>query len=292
MFIVRYRKVFFFISAIAIVLSLVAFFTKGLRPSIDFTGGSLIEVSYPDNAPDITKVQNALAPLDIGARVQAMGNNNFLIRTRTLDETKSEHSVVLNTLGSLGTVNESSFDSIGPTIGSELRSRAWMAIVAVVVGIVLFIAFAFRKVSEPVASWKYGVITTVALLHDIIIPAGVFAWLGKEVDTLFVVGLLSVMGLSIHDTIVVFDRIRENLRLKVSNNFAEMVGISLRQTFARSINTSLTIVIVLIALLLRGPASTHDFALLLLIGMTIGTYSSVFIASPLLVEAEQLQKKK
>ncbi|MHB8651675.1 MAG: protein translocase subunit SecF [Minisyncoccota bacterium] len=291
MFIVRYRKLFFFISAVAIALSLIVIFTKGLRPSIDFTGGSLVEVSYPNGVPDITQVQNVLKPLNIGARVQAMGNNNLLIRTRTLDETKGEHSVVLNALGSLGAVTESSFDSIGPTIGSELRSRAWMAIVAVVLGIVLFVAFAFRKVSEPVASWKYGIITTVALLHDIIIPAGVFAFLGKEVDTLFVVGLLSVMGLSIHDTIVVFDRIRENLKLKVSHNFSETVGISLRQTFARSINTSLTIVIVLIALLLRGPVSTHDFALLLLIGMTIGTYSSVFIASPLLVEAEAWQKK-
>jgi len=271
-----------------VVLSVIGFVTKGLHFGIDFKGGSIIELEYPNGRPDAETLTNALSPLGIEAHIQEAGENAYLIRSRSLDETKNEHSAVLAaaSLGGTAQVNEIRFNSIGPVIGEELRSRAWIALVAVVLGIVFFIAFAFRKVSEPVSSWKYGFITTVALLHDVIVPAGVFAWLGKEIDTLFVVGLLSILGLSVHDTIVVFDRVRENLKLKISDNFSETVGKSLMQTFTRSINTTLTIMIVLATLFVWGPESTRDFSLLLLIGMAIGTYSSVFLASPLLVEME------
>ncbi|OHA80476.1 MAG: protein-export membrane protein SecF [Candidatus Yonathbacteria bacterium RIFCSPHIGHO2_01_FULL_51_10] len=293
MFIVRHRIIFFIISGLLFAGSFFAFFTKGLNFGIDFKGGSIVEVEYSAGRPDVSVLKDAIDPLGFSPRIQETGDNGFLIRTRTLDDAKGEHTALLSALTLGGTVEatEVRYNSIGPVIGKELRDKAWLAILAVIVGIVLFIAFVFRKVSEPVSSWKYGVITSVALLHDIIIPTGVFAFLGKEIDTLFVVGLLSIMGLSVHDTIVVFDRVRENLKLKISSNFSETVGASLRQTFTRSINTSLTIIFVLIALYFVGPASTHDFALLLLIGMTIGTYSSVFIASPLLVVAEESGKK-
>ena len=187
---------------------------------------------------------------------------------------------------------EKRFSSIGPVVGQELRSRAWVAILLVILGIVLFIAFAFRHVSEPIASWKYGMIIIVSLLHDIIIPTGVVAFLGKDVDTLFIIALLSIMGLSVHDSIVVFDRVRENLRLKKWHDFSETVGKSLEQTFVRSINTSLTIILVLFALYFFGPVSTKDFSLILLIGMFFGTYSSIFLGSPLLVTTKLLQDKK
>jgi preprotein translocase SecF subunit len=164
--------------------------------------------------------------------------------------------------------------------------------VAVLLGIVLFIAFAFRKVSLPVSSWKYGLITMVSLVHDIIIPAGIFAYLGKEVNSLFVVALLSILGISVHDKIVVFDRIRENLKLRVGNNFPETVGKSLEQTFARSINTSLTTLIVLGALWYLGPDSIRDFSMLLFTGVAIGTYSSIFFASPLVVWIEKFQGRR
>lgn len=292
MFIVQKRAIFFLVSGLLVLASVAGIAIKGLHLGIDFKGGSIIELEYPNGRPAAEALNAALEPLAVEAHIQEAGENAYIIRSRSLDETKNEHSAVLGaaSLGGSAQVVETRFNSVGPVIGQELRSKAWIALIVVVLGIVFFIAFAFRKVSEPVSSWKYGAITTVALLHDVIVPAGVFAWLGKEIDTLFVVGLLSILGLSVHDTIVVFDRVRENLKLKISNNFAETVGQSLMQTFTRSINTTLTIMIVLATLFVWGPESTRDFSLLLLVGMAIGTYSSVFLASPLLVEVETRQK--
>ncbi|OHA80123.1 MAG: protein-export membrane protein SecF [Candidatus Yonathbacteria bacterium RIFCSPHIGHO2_01_FULL_44_41] len=290
MFIVKYRKIFFTISIITIALSFYAMATKGFNAGIDFKGGSIIEVSY-DKRPDIETLISALNGAGFeGARVQMAGDSDVMIKTRALSEI--DRQKLTQTIAINGTkMEEKKFSSIGPTVGAELRAKAWYAIVLVILGIVLFIAYAFRHVSEPISSWKYGMITTATLLHDIIVPAGVFVWLGKEVDTLFVVALLSIMGISVHDTIVVFDRIRENLKLRVSNDFATTVGTSLRQTFTRSINTSLTVMLVLATLFFFGPTSTKDFSLILWIGIAVGTYSSVFIASPLLVVLEKRQNK-
>lgn len=325
MFIVKYRKIFFTISIITIALSFFAMATKGFNAGIDFKGGSIIEVSYlpttassnvsgadrrwqaGDKRPDVETLTKALNKAGFeGARVQMAGDvfrvsadgtrsdsaeSDVMVKTRALSET--DRQKLTSTLAIKGLkMEEKQFSSIGPTIGAELRSKAWYAIILVVLGIVLFIAYAFRHVAEPISSWKYGMITTVTLLHDIIVPAGVFVWLGKEVDVLFIVALLSIMGVSVHDTIVVFDRIRENLKLKVSNDFATTVGTSLRQTFTRSINTSLTVMLVLATLFFFGPASTKDFSLILWIGIAIGTYSSVFVASPLLVVLERFSASR
>lgn len=290
MFIVKYRKIFFIISIITIALSFYAMATKGFNAGIDFKGGSIIEVSY-DKRPDIESLTTALNTAGFeGARVQMAGDNDVMIKTRALSEVDRQKLTSTLAFKDLK-MEEKKFSSIGPTVGAELRVKAWYAIILVILGIVLFIAYAFRHVSEPISSWKYGMITTATLLHDIIVPAGVFVWLGKEVDTLFIVALLSIMGISVHDTIVVFDRIRENLRLRISSDFATTVGTSLRQTFTRSINTSLTVMLVLATLFFFGPASTKDFSLILWIGIGIGTYSSVFIASPLLVVLEKWQRK-
>lgn len=290
MFIVKYRKIFFTISIITIALSFYAMAVKGFNAGIDFKGGSIMEVSY-DKRPDIETLTKSLNDAGFeGARIQTAGDSDVMVKTRALSEV--DRQKLASTLAVSGTqMTEKQFSSIGPTIGAELRSKAWYSIILVILGIVLFIAYAFRHVSEPISSWKYGMITSATLLHDIIVPAGVFVWMGKEVDTLFVVALLSIMGISVHDTIVVFDRIRENLKLRVSNDFATTVGMSLRQTFTRSINTSLTVMLVLAALFFYGPASTKDFSLILWIGVFVGTYSSVFIASPLLVVMEKWQKK-
>lgn len=290
MFIVKYRKIFFTISIITIALSFYAMAVKGFNAGIDFKGGSIMEVSY-DKRPNVEALESALKAAGFeGARIQAAGDSDIMVKTRALTETDRQKLAATLAVG--GTqMTEKQFSSIGPTIGAELRSKAWYSIILVILGIVLFIAYAFRHVSEPISSWKYGMITSATLLHDIIVPAGVFVWMGKEVDTLFVVALLSIMGISVHDTIVVFDRIRENLKLRVSNDFATTVGMSLRQTFTRSINTSLTVMLVLGALYFFGPASTKDFSLILWIGVGIGTYSSVFIASPLLVVVEKWQKR-
>lgn len=290
MFIVKYRKIFFIISIITIALSFYAMVTKGFNAGIDFKGGSIIEVSY-DKRPDIETLTTALNTAGFeGARIQMAGDSDVMIKTRALSEVDRQNLTSTLAFKDLK-MEEKKFSSIGPTVGAELRVKAWYAIILVILGIVIFIAYAFRHVSEPISSWKYGMITTATLLHDIIVPAGVFVWLGKEVDTLFIVALLSIMGVSVHDTIVVFDRIRENLRLKVSNDFATTVGMSLRQTFTRSINTSLTVMLVLATLFFFGPASTKDFSLILWIGIGIGTYSSVFIASPLLVVLEKWQRR-
>ena len=290
MFIIKYRKVFFTISLITIALSFYAMVAKGFNAGIDFKGGSIIEVSY-DKRPDIETLKSVLNNASFtDARIQMAGESDVVVKTRALSEVERQHLSGALAIPGLK-MQEKRFSSIGPTIGAELRSKAWIAIIMVMLGIVLFIAYAFRHVSEPISSWKYGMITTVTLLHDIIVPAGVFVWMGKEVDTLFVVALLSIMGISVHDTIVVFDRIRENLKLKVSNDFATTVGMSLRQTFTRSINTSLTVMLVLATLFFFGPASTKDFSLILWIGIFVGTYSSVFIASPLLVVVEKWQNR-
>ena len=290
MFIVKYRKIFFTLLILTILFSFYAMIAKGFNAGIDFKGGTIIEVSY-DARPNAETLKNALTSAGFGdARIQTAGESDVMIKTHALSE--AERQVLTRTLSENGTnMQEKRFSSIGPTIGQELRTKAWYAIIFVILGIVLFIAYAFRHVSEPISSWKYGVITTITLLHDIIVPAGVFVWLGKEVDTLFVVALLSIMGISVHDTIVVFDRIRENLKLRVSNDFATTVGMSLRQTFTRSINTSLTVMLVLATLYFFGPASTKDFSMILWIGIFVGTYSSVFIASPLLVVFEKWQRR-
>jgi preprotein translocase subunit SecF len=297
MFIVKYKKIFLGISALFVVGSLFSILFFGIRPGIDFTGGSLLEVEYSDatSRPDVSLIKDALGKIGFSdALVQSTGENGFIVRTKNLSEI--DHATILETISFGGSkqLAEKRFTSIGPVMGNELRAKAWASILAVILAIVLFITFAFRKVSYPVASSRYGMVAIVALVHDVIVPTGALALLGHfygvEADVLFVTALLTILGFSIHDTIVVFDRIRENLKLKVSSNFSEVVGISLRQTFARSINTSLTVVLTLSMLLYIGPASTHNFSLILLIGIIAGTYSSIFLAPPLLVLVEEIQR--
>ena len=280
-----------------VVLSIISLFVFGLKIGIDFKGGALTEVAYTGVRPVQTDVNTALNTLGLGSvSVQPTGDTGYIVKSRDL--TESEHSLVLKTLSNNGNnpLEEKSFNSIGPSVGKELTSKAIMAIILVSLAIICFIAFAFRKVSKPVSSWRYGIIAVITLLHDVAIPVGVFTLLshfkGVEVDTLFVVAVLTVLGLSVSDTIVVFDRIRENLRNKVSTNFDETVGRSLEQSYVRSICTSLTVILVLLCLFFFGPASTKYFALMLTAGMFFGTYSSIFLASPLLVLVEEWQVKK
>jgi preprotein translocase subunit SecF len=285
---------FFILPAVLSVLALLAIGLWGLKPGIDLSGGALLQVSYPSTGtstlPTVAQVQTVTAPLKIGeVRVQPSGTSAYAIRTRAL--TQDEKASLETALGTLGQAHEDQYTSVGPIIGAELLNKGLLALGLVTICIILFIAFAFRAVSKPVASWKYGIVAILTLAHDVLIPTGVFALLGylngAEVDSLFIVGLLTILGISINDTIVVFDRIRENLALNEQHhkreNFDEVVGRSIMQTLARSINTSLTVVIVLAALAILGPTTTQDFALTLIIGMVAGTYSSIFLAAPLLV---------
>lgn len=279
-----------------IIVSVVFTFTYGLKPGIDFKGGALLEVSYTGVRPDASLLEAGIKTLDINqSLIQPTGDSGYIIKTRDLNETEHEALVKALSLDGKYTVTEKSFTSIGPSVGSELTRKAIVSISMVILAIIIFITYAFRQVSRPVASWKYGVITIVTLLHDIIIPTGIFALLsyysGAEVDTLFVLALLTILGLSVHDKIVVFDRIRENLRTGDKRSFAETVGISTSQTIVRSINITLTIIFVLVPLYLFGPETTKNFALILTIGLFFGIYSSLFFASPLLVFVEEWQAR-
>ena len=283
-------KYFFILPGLLSLVAVIALGFWGLRPGIDLAGGSLLQVTYQDNRPPVQQVQKITEPLELGEmRVQPADTASYIIRTRALSN--DEHNNLSTVLGGLGAMQEDQFTTIGPTIGAELLQKAWIAIALVVLCTIIFIAWAFRGVSKPVQSWKYGIVAIVTLLHDILVPAGLFAvlghFVGAEVDALFIVALLTILGISINDTIVVFDRIRENLRLNEERGrreeFEEVVGRSITQTIARSINTSLTVVIVLAALYFLGPVVTKNFALTLIVGMIAGTYSSIFLASPLLV---------
>ncbi len=282
-------KYFFILPAILSIASVAALAVWGLRPGIDIAGGSLMQVTYAER-PSVDLVHEATEPLALGeVRVQPANDKSYLVRTRAL--TNDEHTTLVTKLGTLGAMKEDQFTTVGPTIGGELLQKAWIAIVLVVLCTILFIALAFRGVSKPVASWKYGIVAIITLLHDILLPAGLFAalgyFVGAEVDALFIVALLTILGISINDTIVIFDRIRENLRLNEEKGkreeYESVVGRSITQTIARSINTSMTVIIVLAALYFLGPEATKYFSLTLIVGMIAGTYSSIFLASPLLV---------
>lgn len=296
MFIIKYKKIFLSLSIVLIVVSVIFIFLFGLKPGIDFKGGALLEVSYPNGRPDISLLENDVKNLNLGqSLVQPTGDNGYLVKTRDLSEMEHETLSQSLSIGGKYPVTEKGFTSIGPSVGSELARKAILSIIFVIMAIIIFITYAFRKVSKPVASWKYGIITIITLLHDIIIPTGIFALLahynGAEVDTLFVLALLTILGLSVHDKIVVFDRIRENLKEDKKISFAETVGISTSQTIVRSINITLTIIGVLVPLYFFGPETTKNFALILTIGFFFGIYSSLFFASPLLVWIEEWQTK-
>ena len=296
MWVVNYRKLFYSISGILVIASFVSLAVWGLKPGIDFVGGTLIDVQYQNGRPDQTVLATSLTAIDSSSSVRPSGADEYIIRLKPVDQT--EKAVIMTALSLNGTATTTikTFDSIGPVLGAEALRKALVSIFLVLIGIVLFITFAFRKVSEPVSSWKYGLTAIVALAHDVIIPTGVFSILGHfagyEVDTLFVTALLVILGFSVHDTIVVFDRVRENLRHASANKpFADVVGESVGQTFTRSINTSLTTLIALVVLYIFGGSTTEHFSLTLIIGIAVGTYSTIFIGSPLLVTIEKWSKK-
>jgi len=294
MFVINNRKIFFAISGILVLVSLIFTFSYGLNVGIDFTGGTLIEVDYGDaEMVEISELGETISGAGFeNVVLQPTGENGLILRTGSL--TEEEGQQVLGILGS--EVEVERFTNIGPTIGSELKRKAYVAIAIVLALIILFVAWAFRKSNKQISSWTFGLVAIIALLHDIIIPVGAFTILGHffggfEINALFITALLAILGYSVNDTIVVFDRTRENLSLSKGKQFDQVVGESLNQTVARSINTSLTTLVVLLALYFFGGQSTHDFTLVLIFGVIAGTYSSIFLASPLLVVFEKFKKK-
>jgi preprotein translocase subunit SecF len=311
MFVIKYTKVFLIATALIFIVSIAIIAKFGLLLGIDFTGGALTEVSYA-SLPEKTSLENELTAYGEGVSlggyslretVDDTGRDGYILRTRDLTESERQSvEDIMVASGEDGSLTR--FTSIGPVIGEELKDKAVWAVGAVVIIIVLYVAFAFRGVSYPVGSWTYGGITILALAHDVLVPAALMAILGytmgAEIDVLFVMAMLAVLGYSVNDTIVVFDRVRENIikyrqEKKVKKDgqetveylftkpFEVIVGQSVGETLLRSINTSLTTLLALLALYFLGGDVTKNFALVLIAGIIAGTYSSICIANPLLI---------
>jgi len=320
MFIIRHKKFFLIFAGIIVLGCFAIVLTFGLKPGIDFTGGSLTEVRYT-NIPEKEQVEQVTAELGFGQtsvrQAESDAGSGYLVTTRHLNEDERQTLVTkLTALGDGGQVTQ--FTSIGPVIGQELKDKAIWGIGAVMTLIIIYVAIAFSGVGAPVSSWIYGFFTIAVLIHDVLLPVTFMSlmghFMGVQVDVLFVTVLLTILGFSVNDTIVIFDRIREKLKLnrtetkttrtepggvvhtdvtyKLHKPFGEIVGGAIDETMTRSINTSMTVLLALIALYIFGSSVTKIFALTLFIGVVAGAYSSIFIASPLLVLYQEWQEKR
>ena len=309
--IISKRKIWFILSATIIGIGIVSLVMYGLRLGIDFRGGALMEIEFKAiPRPSVEKVEEKFAPLDLGEiNIQPTGENGMFLRMKTIDELAHQKILEIlrdnfaaippqeaKDLSISEVIEEKQFQSIGPVIGGELKRKAIYALIVSLFGIVFYIAWAFRKISREISSWKLGIAAILALLHDVLIIIGIFSLLGHfkgiEINMFFVTALLTTLGYSVNDTIVVFDRVRENLHLYGGEDIEDTVNRSVNQTISRSLTTSLTTLFVLISLFLFGGESIRYFALALILGVIVGTYSSIFIASPLLVVFSRLVRRK
>jgi len=294
MMIIKRRAIWYLLSGVLIASAIGALATFGLKQGIDFTGGTMLSVRF-ENRPAATEAEKALGVFDLSAiTIQPAGEKDMIFRFKTIDE--DTHDKIMQTLQStFGETTELEYSAIGPVIGEELRHKSINSLVIIFLLITAFIAWSFRRVSAPVQSWKYGLIVMTTAFHDVIIPVGLFAILGKymnvEIGTPFIAAILTIMGYSINDTIIVLDRVRENLQ-KTTGTFEEIVEKSVNQTIVRSFNTSFTTILALVAVYLFGGDSIKFFALALIVGILTGTYSSIFIASPLLVTWNRWTRRK
>ena len=289
----KYRKIYFVFSGILILGSLICLGIFGLEPGIDFTGGSILEMEYGGERPAVEAVRESLYDAVGPVFVQPTDSNGLIIRMKEIDD--ETHRQILGILNEHYNAEELRFESIGPVIGRELREKTTIVIILSLLAIVLYIAFSFRRIQRPISSWQYGLASLLALFHDALIPMGIFAILGEfygvQITIPVIVAILTVLGYSINNTVVVFDRIRENLLKRAGVTFEETVEMSLNQTLARSLNTSLTTLFVLISIFFLGGETLKYFALVLILGIIAGTYSSLFLVSPILVSWLRLKKK-
>lgn len=287
--VVKNRNYFFGFSLLLTILSIISIFTWKLNLSIDFRGGSNIEISLPNAEENLNKIREIgrESGLKIDS-VRTSDNNKVIIRTDDLST--NEHSLFIENLKSefSDKVAEENYQTVGPVVSRDLTNKTIWSVVIASIAIILYIAYAFRRIPKPASSWRFGLAAVAALIHDLIITTGFVSIVGHfyswmQVDALFITALLTIMGFSVHDTIVVFDRLRENLIRKPESDIETLANDSIIQTLSRSINTSLTTILVLTALFLIGGESIRHFVLILIAGITFGTYSSIFIASNILV---------
>lgn len=291
----KYSKLYYALSGILIIVSIASLIMFGLKFGIEFTGGSNMQLEFASQRPSNEVITQAVSEFKLGeVIIQPTGAKGAILQFKGVDE--ATHQQILAKINSASAVTETSFQFIGPSIGQELKNKTTIAVLLALLAITVYIAFAFRKVSRPVSSWKYGITSLVALIHDVIIPLGVFSILGKlynvEITIPIIAALLTILGFSVHDTIVIFDRIRENILRKGMGQFEETVNLSLNQTIGRSISTVATVLLVMFSLLFFGGETLKYFSLSLIIGITSGAYSSIFIASPLLVSWKKRDEKK
>jgi len=299
MYIINHRGLFFWITGLILAAAVGAIVVWGLPLGIDFTGGSLLQIGYAKNVPPLATIQDQVVAAKVGTvSVRSAGEQTVSIRTRAL--TPAEHDTILAAISKTASTTELAYTSVGPALGSQFTSKALWAIFAVVFVIVCYIAFAFRKVSRPVPGWGYGLTVVAMLIIDLIVPAGFYAALchytSAQVDSLFIVAMLALLGYVVNDIIVIFDRIREHLARNAKTNFKESfedtIGKSINETMTRSINTALTVVLALLALIYFGAPATRDFALVMLVGVAIGTFSSITRSAPLLIPIAKWFDKK
>ncbi|MCX6759156.1 MAG: protein translocase subunit SecF [Candidatus Nealsonbacteria bacterium] len=291
----KYSKIYFIFSGILILGSIFFLFVFGLRPGIDFTGGSILEIEYKDERPSNQIIREALGiDFDLGEfSIQPTGERGLILRMKEISE--ETHQKIVEKLRENKELEELRFESIGPVIGKELKERTGIVIVLSLLAILFYIAIAFGKLNFPAKSWQYGLASVIALLHDALIPLGIFSVLGKiyeiQITIPVIIALLTLLGYSINNTVVVFDRIRENLLKRIGSNYENTVDISLNQTLSRSLNTSLTTLFPLLAIFFFGGETLKYFSLMLILGLIAGTYSSFFLAGPMLVAWLKWRKK-
>jgi preprotein translocase subunit SecF len=291
------KKYWYFIfSLIIIIPGLISLMLYGLNLSVEFTGGSRLTLAFNKTVTDsqLSQIKTVFTNNKIKVQTIEKSDKSLFVRTSPIDQ-KQDIKIVGDLKAKIGDFKQAEYETVGSVIGSETLNNAYLGLVVASILIVLYITWSFRKVPKPTSSLRFGVCAIIALIHDVLVLLGIFSilghFLGVEIDSLFVTAILTVIGFSVHDTIVVFDRIRENLKRVGGSDFPQVVNDSILQTFDRSLNTSLTVVLVLIALLLFGGDSIRWFVVALLVGVISGTYSSVFNASPLLVVWQDLIKR-
>ena len=288
------RRIWYGISLAIIIPGLISLLTHGLLLGIDFKGGQTLEVTGAVSQSQVQPLANQLKLRDVTAI--SSGSDTIIRYNDPADPAQQQldHQQLTGELQALGH-KEQSFNTVGPSVSAAITRNALISVALAAAAIILYISFAFRNIPPPMSSWNFGVVAIIAMLHDVLLLVGIFSILGVffkvEVDSLFVTAVLTVIGFSVHDTIVVFDRIRENLR-RERGDFEEIVNISILETMARSLNTSLTVILTLLALYLFGGESIKLFVLALLIGIASGTYSSIFNASPILVSWYRWRQKR
>ncbi|MFA6376571.1 MAG: protein translocase subunit SecF [Candidatus Paceibacterota bacterium] len=283
---IKHKNIFLILTLIAVVGCVAAIAYFGLKPGIEFTGGSVLEIEYKDARPENSLVSAKIADLKINdVSIYTTGDKGMTIRTENLNV--ETHAKLLASLGETGAFEEKSFQAIGPVVGKELTNKMAVLVLISLVAMLVYIAIAFRNVPGPVSSWQYGVASFLILIHDVLVPLGFFALLGAlygvQITIPIITALLIVVGYAINNVIVVYDRIRENLLRDRKVNFSEISDRAINQTLSRQINTSVATLLPVFAIYFWGGASLKYFALALILGIVTGTYSSVFLASQILV---------